>query len=375
MSRAALIRQHIDAGMGPDRGSVEQVVSGVEAVRLGAAGAAEAREALASEVLGLGPLEDCVADPRVTDVLVNGDGSVWVDRGAGLERSPVLVGDASSARRLAVRLAAQAGRRLDESQPWVDGLLPDGIRLHAVLPPLVSGGAHVSLRVPRASAVRLPDLMEAGMFDTLTCEVLVGLVHKRQSFLVTGGTGSGKTTLLGAMLAEVPPIERIVLVEDVRELTVRHPHVVGLQGRSPNVEGRGTVTLVDLVRQALRMRPDRLVVGEVRGAEVRELLAALNTGHEGGCGTIHANSPRDVPTRFEALGALAGLGRDAVHAQLASAVSVVVHVERRASGRLVSSVSVLEGSREGAGCALALDAVTGARGPAWPALRRLVGVA
>ena len=374
MSRAAMIRARIEAGEGPDPRSVEAVVSGSEAARLGASGAAAARDALAAEVLGLGPLDACVEDPHVTDVLVNGDGSVWLDRGRGLERAPLWLEDDSAARRLAVRLAGLAGRRLDESQPWVDGLLPQGIRLHAVLPPLVKGGAHVSLRIPRVSSARLDDLARSGMFDATTARLLAGLVRERRSFLVTGGTGSGKTTLLGAMLAEVPASERIVLVEDVRELAICHPHVVSLQGREANIEGRGQVSLVDLVRQALRMRPDRLVVGEVRGPEVRELLAALNTGHEGGCGTVHANSPADLPARFEALGALAGLDREAVHAQLASAVSAVVHVERGTSGRAVTSLSVLERSSAGPRCRLGLDATTGDHGPGWSALCGLVGL-
>jgi pilus assembly protein CpaF len=211
------------------------------------------------------------------------------------------------------------------------------------------------------------------MFEPAVASLLRALVRQRVSFLVTGGTGSGKTTLLGALLAEVPADERIVVVEDVRELAVGHPHVVRLQARAANVEGRGEVTLVDLVRQALRMRPDRLVVGEVRGAEVRELLAALNTGHEGGCGTVHANSPADVVTRFEALGALAGLGRDAVHAQLASAVRAVVHVRRERDGRVVESVSVLGARGAGLVATAALDCRTAQRGPGWPLLARLVG--
>jgi pilus assembly protein CpaF len=211
------------------------------------------------------------------------------------------------------------------------------------------------------------------MFSAETGLLLRRLVERRVSLLVTGGTGTGKTTLLGGLLAEVPAHERVVLVEDVRELAVDHPHVVRLQGRAANVEGRGEVTLVDLVRQALRMRPDRLVVGEVRGAEVRELLAALNTGHEGGCGTVHANSPEDVVARFEALGALAGLSRAAVHAQFASAVQAVVHVRRAPSGRTVESVSVLD-RRDGVlSVAPALRCARGERGPGWPSLAALLG--
>jgi pilus assembly protein CpaF len=325
-------------------------------------------------VLGLGPLEPWVTDPRVTDVLVNGDGSVWLDRGDGALAPAGLALDPTEARSLAVRLAALAGRRLDESQAWVDGLLPGGIRLHAILPPLVDGGAHVSLRVPRAGGSGLPALRSRGMFGPRLEELLRALVRHRRSFVVTGGTGSGKTTLLAAMLSEVAAGERIVVVEDVRELAIAHPHVVRLQGRGANVEGRGAVGLVDLVRQALRMRPDRLVVGEVRGAEVREMLAALNTGHEGGCGTLHANAPADVPRRFDALGALAGLPRDAIQTQLASAVEVVVHVGREDGARRIVSLSVLRWTGSEAVCDVALDVLSNRVGPGWPALAALAGV-
>ena len=370
------IADQIRRGRSPDERLVREVAA-VDTATLGAAGVRAARERLAAEVLGAGPLEPLLLDPDVTDVLVNGDGSVWVDRGDGLVRADVRLEDPGAARRLAVRLAGLAGRRLDESQPWVDGLLPGSVRLHAILPPLVEGGAHVSLRVPRARADGLLALRASGMFGSETEELLRRLVLARCSFVVTGGTGCGKTTLLAALLAEVPHAERLVLVEDVRELQVGHPHVVRLQGRGANVEGRGAVGLVDLVRQALRMRPDRLVVGEVRGAEVREMLAALNTGHEGGCGTVHANAPADVPARFEALGALAGMPPDAVHAQLASAVRVVVHVHRRAEGRRVASLSVLRRSPDTGQvrCDLALDCVTGARGPAWAELSEAIGAA
>jgi pilus assembly protein CpaF len=383
------IREAILHGRAPAPSELDDLVAG-EAVRLGAAGAGEVRAALGAALLGSGPLEPLLQDPLVTDVLVNGDGSVWVDRGAGLERAALEPLGAETTRLLAVRLAGQAGRRLDESRPWVDGLLPGGVRLHAVLPPLVEGGAHLSLRVPRRALRRLDDLQAAGLFDAETGDLLRRLVERRVSFLVTGGTGSGKTTLLGALLAQVPDDERVVVVEDVRELSVAHPHVVRLQSRSANVEGAGEVTLVDLVRQALRMRPDRLVVGEVRGAEVRELLSALNTGHDGGGGTVHANSPADVVPRFEALGALAGLGREAVQAQLASAVQVVVHLRRERVGRRIASISVLErpgsfGGFGGFGGVTGLEVAVGVecrsrsgegnlRGPGWPRLAGLLGV-
>ncbi len=331
--------QHIRAGRRPDP-QVLAEVAGAGRVTLGSGGVARLAAALADSVWGAGALEPLLADPEVTDVAVNGDGSVWVDRGDGMVRVPVELGDVAARRALAVRLAAAAGRRLDEAAPCCDARLPSGVRLHAILPPLVPDGVHVTLRVPARRRVRLTDLVEAGSCSGEWARLLHALVTRRVSFLVSGGTGAGKTTLLAALLAEVDPTHRLVVVEDVRELTVDHPHVVRLEGRAPNVEGVGAVSMVELVRQALRMRPDRIVVGEVRGGEVRELLAALNTGHEGGCGTLHANSPADVPARLEALGALAGLSPDAVHAQVLSAVQVVVHVCRVGRLRRVESISV-----------------------------------
>jgi pilus assembly protein CpaF len=331
--------QHIRAGRRPDP-QVLAEVAGAGRVTLGTGGAARLAAALTDSVWGAGALEPLLADPEVTDVAVNGDGSVWVDRGDGMVRVPVELGDVVARRALAVRLAAGAGRRLDEAAPFCDARLPSGVRLHAILPPLVPDGVHVTLRVPARRQVHLTDLVAAGSCSGEWARLLHALVARRVSFLVSGGTGAGKTTLLAALLAEVDPTHRLVVVEDVRELTVDHPHVVRLEGRAPNVEGAGAVSMVELVRQALRMRPDRIVVGEVRGGEVRELLAALNTGHEGGCGTLHANSPADVPARLEALGALAGLSPDAVHAQVLSAVQVVVHVCRVGRLRRVESISV-----------------------------------
>jgi pilus assembly protein CpaF len=298
-------------------------------------------EDLRREVLGLGPLEGVLADPAVTDVLVNGVAGTWVDRGRGVEAAGVHLTDETAVRRLAVRLAGLAGQRLDDACPYVDAVLPGGVRLHAVMPPLVEGATHLSLRVPRRETPDLETLRAWGMVDRHVAEVLRGLVRRRVAFVVGGGTGTGKTTLLGALLALVPPTERIVVVEDTRELRVDHPHVVHLQARGRNVEGRGEVTLTTLVRQSLRMRPDRLVLGEVRGAEVRELLTAMNTGHEGGCGTLHANSAADVVSRFEALGALAGLDVPAVHTQVASAVQVVLHLAIRDGTRQLAEVGVL----------------------------------
>lgn len=319
--------QAIRQGQAPSDPVLDGIVADVAPV-LGREGTLALRSRLRDASLGLGPLADLVADPAVTDVLVNGPHGVWVDRGAGLSRCAAGFTDEDAVRRYAVRLAALAGQRLDDSSPFVDGLLPGGVRLHAVLPPLVDGGAHVSLRVPRRSSPDLDTLCAWGMLGPELVDLLRALVRSRRSFLVTGGTGAGKTTLLAALLGEVDPQERLVVVEDVREMSLTHPHVVRLQGRAANVEGSGSVPLTQLVRQSLRMRPDRLVVGEVRGPEVRDLLTALNTGHDGGCGTLHANTCADVVSRVEALGALAGLSPAAVHAQLASAVEVVVHTHR-----------------------------------------------
>nr|WP_218860164.1 TadA family conjugal transfer-associated ATPase [Petropleomorpha daqingensis] len=303
------------------------------------------REAV-DELAGAGPLEPLLRLDGVTDVLVNGPDQVWLDRGAGLERAAVRFPDDDAVRRLAVRLAATVGRRLDDAAPWVDVGLPDGTRLHAVLPPVSGSGTCLSLRVLRRATPDLTALAATGAFPGESERLLRALIAGRHAFLVTGGTGAGKTTLLSALLGLVDPGERLVLCEDAAELAPAHPHVVRLLGRPPNVEGAGLVTLRDLVRQALRMRPDRLVVGEVRGAEVADLLAALNTGHDGGCGTLHANRPAEVPARLEALGVAAGLDRAAVHSQAAAGLAVVVHVRRSATGRRVGELGLVRRSGE-----------------------------
>ena len=340
MSATPIVWSHIRGGRGPTQRRVSEVVDS-DALVLGSAGAEAAKRRLGSAVLGAGPLSPLLDDPLVTDVLVNGTAGVWVERGGDLQRVPCDIGDADGVRRLAVRLAGLAERRLDEASPYVDGLLPGGVRLHAVLPPLVDGAAHISLRVPRRDVATLARLQRLGALPPAWADVLCDLVAGKHSFIISGGTGSGKTTLLAALLAQTPASERVVVVEDVRELAIDHPHVVRLQTRPSNVEGRGGVDMVTLVRQSLRMRPDRLVVGEVRGAEVREMLTALNTGHEGGCSTIHANTSGDLVARFEALGALAGLEPAATRAQLTSAIRVAIHVRRAKGMRYVESVGVL----------------------------------
>lgn len=303
----------------------------------------EVVNALRTEISGLGALEPLVALPGVTDVLVNGPEQVWIDDGRGLRRTEVRFSNEAAVRRLAQRLASNAGRRLDDSSPFVDARLPEGIRLHAILPPISPHGTCVSLRIPRRQVFSLADLVEVGMVPAEGLDVLARLVQRRNAFLVSGGTGTGKTTILNSLLSAVSPQERIVIVEDSAELSPDHPHVVRLEARPPNSEGTGQITLRDLVRQALRMRPDRVVVGEVRGGEVVDLLAALNTGHEGGCGTVHANSAADIPARLESLALPAGLNREGLHAQVAAGLHAVVHVVRGADGfRRVAGVAVME---------------------------------
>lgn len=303
---------------------------------------------LRRESRGAGPLEPLLADPLVTDVLVNGADEVWVDRGAGLERSPVRFANEADVRRLAVRIAHQAGRQLDDAHPFVDARLPNGVRVHAVLDGVAASGTCLSLRVPARTQLTLDDWVAGGALTQAGADLLQEIIRARLAFLISGGTGTGKTTLLASLLAEVPASERIVVVEDSRELSPEHPHCVRLEGRPPNSEGQGAISLTALVRQALRMRPDRLVLGEVRGAELCDLLTALNTGHEGGCGTVHANSARDVPARLEALAALGGLGREATHAQAAAALDAVVHLARGRDGRRrVAEIGVVVRDDEG----------------------------
>ena len=299
-----------------------------------------------------------VEDPGVTDVLINGDGAIWVDRGERLERAPDSLSDSEAVRRLAVRLAATAGRRLDDAMPFADGQLPGRVRLHAVLAPVATDGAHISLRVGRRAALSLADLVLGGFVTAGQADELRSLVAARRSLLISGGTGTGKTTLLAALLAVVPPTERIVVVEDVSELHLPHPHAVRLQSRHRNVEGAGEITMTDLVRQAMRMRPDRIVVGEVRGAEVIDLFRAFNTGHEGGLATVHANSAEGVMTRLEALGTLAGLPAEAVRSQALAAVDAVVHLERVEGRRRLRDIVAWPPRHTSLWPAVQLDALT-----------------
>ncbi|PPG20963.1 TadA family conjugal transfer-associated ATPase [Rathayibacter toxicus] len=285
----------------------------------------------------LGLLAPFAAKPDVTDLFVNGGCGLWVDRGGGAVREKSWTLDATGVRRLAIALVAAGGRHVDEASPCVDVRLRHGVRVHVVLPPVATGGTLISVRVPRSESWTLNDLHTAGMLDDDDRLLLRRAVSARWNLLVTGAGGSGKTTLLAALLGCALPQERIIVIEDVGELRPTHPHVVSLESRQPNLEGAGGIGLARLVREALRMRPDRLVLGECRGSELRELLSALNTGHDGGAGTLHANSLTDVPARLEALGALAGLGWEAIARQTVSSIDLVLHLERSGGRRHLAS--------------------------------------
>lgn len=286
------------------------------------------RDTGAESLHEFGPLAPYVGRPNTTDVFVNGAQNVWIDRGAGLEP----VGDVgmteTDLRALAIRLISLGGRHIDEATPCVDVRLAGGVRVHAVLPPISATGTLLSIRVPSREPFGLAQLDFAGFFRDVSLERVKALIDGRENLLISGASGAGKTTFLAALLAAASETERIVAIEDVAELRVEHPHFVSLEARQANLEGAGGYGLPALVREALRMRPDRLVVGECRGAEIRELLSALNTGHDGGAGTLHANSLKDVPSRLEALGALAGMDATAVARQAVSAIGAVLHIDR-----------------------------------------------
>ena len=303
--------------------------------------------ALRAEFRGAGPLQELLQRPGITDVLVNGWRQVWVDDGDGLRRIASPFQDEDQVRRLAQRLAAAAGRRLDDSSPFCDARLPDGTRFHACLAPIARPGHTISLRIPSPAPLTLGDLTRLGALTTDGVDWLRALIRSRESFLVSGGTGTGKTTVLGALLGTLPDDERVVILEDSAELTPDHLHTCGLEGRAANVEGSGHIRLADLVRQSLRMRPDRIVVGEVRGGEVVDLLNAMNTGHEGCMGTVHASSAERVTARLEALATAGGLGREAAHAQIAGALDAIVHLDRKEGRRRVVCIAGLERTSDG----------------------------
>ena len=304
------------------------------------------------DTVGLGPLEQLLADDAVEEVMVNGHETVYVERHGQIERTEVRFESEQALRDAIERILAPVGRRVDELSPMADARLADGSRVNVVIPPLAVDGPALSVR--RFTAVR-PDpdaLVASGTLSNLSCELLQDAVRSRRSIVVSGGTGSGKTTLLNALSAWIDPDERVVTIEDAAELRLRQPHVVRLESRPASIEGRGEVSIRDLLRNALRMRPDRIVIGEVRGAEALDLLTALNTGHDGALSTVHANSPEDALRRIETLALMAGVGlpHEAIREQLARGVDLVVHMARAAHGaRQVIEVSEVLRAAAGVG--------------------------
>jgi pilus assembly protein CpaF len=329
-------REAAAAGAAPSGELSDQVAELVEegAALLGA----EDREALVARVLrdtvGLGPLEDLLADPTVEEVMVNGPGQVYIERGGRIEAVDVAFADEEELRNAIERILAPLGRRIDELSPMVDARLADGSRVNAVIPPLAIDGPALSIRRFGATRPGPRELVELGTLSEDQLGLLERAVGERRSVLVSGGTGSGKTTMLNALSGFVSAGERLVTIEDAAELRLQRRHVVRLESRPAGVEGRGEVTIRDLLRNALRMRPDRIVIGEVRGAEALDLLTALNTGHRGALSTVHANSPADALARLETLALMAGLGlpHGAIAAQVRRGIDLVVHLERRPDG-------------------------------------------
>jgi pilus assembly protein CpaF len=314
----------------------------------------ERREQLADRVLrdtvGLGPLEVLLADPDVEEVMVNGPGEVWVERRGRLELTAVRFAGDAQLRDVIERVLGPIGRRVDELSPMADGRLPDGSRVNVVIPPLSVDGAALSIR--RFAGIRSDpvELLRRGTFDQRLLDLLASAVAERRNLIISGGTGSGKTTVLNAISSFVDTGERVITIEDAAELDLRQPHVVRLESRPAGVEGTGEVTIRDLVRNSLRMRPDRIVIGEVRGAEAMDLLVALNTGHRGALSTVHANGPGDALRRIETLAMMAGLGvpHAVVRDQLARAIDLVLHLERGPAGsRLATGLSQVFRGDEG----------------------------
>jgi pilus assembly protein CpaF len=299
------------------------------------------------EMLGLGPLEPLLADPGISDILVNGPRQTWIERRGRLERSAVCFDDDAHLRRVIDRIVSRVGRRIDEMSPMVDARLPDGSRVNAVIPPLAIDGPSLSIRRFGSEAMTLQELVRLQALPAAMAALIGALVQARLNVLVSGGTGSGKTTLLNAMSAHIPANERIITIEDAAELQLQQPHVVRLESRPPNIEGEGEVSQRALLRNSLRMRPDRIILGEVRGAEVLDMLQAMNTGHDGSMTTLHANSPRDALTRLEHMLGMAGMQLDtrAMRQQIGSALTVVIQVSRLSDGqRKVVSLQEITGT-------------------------------
>ncbi len=303
-------------------------------------------QGIQNEMLGLGPIEPLLSDPSVSDILVNGPHQIYVERKGRIEPSPITFDDDTHLMRVIERIVSRVGRRIDETNPMVDARLPDGSRVNAVIPPLAIDGPQLSIRRFAVIPYTLPDLLDLETLTPDMAELIQGLVKARVNLMVSGGTGSGKTTLLNVISASVPPEERIVTIEDAAELQLQQRHVVRMESRPANIEGKGEITPRALLRNSLRMRPDRIIVGEVRGAEVLDMLQAMNTGHEGSMTTIHANTPRDAMTRLEHMLGMAGVTADVrtLRQQIGAAVSIVIQVSRLSDGqRKVMSVQEITG--------------------------------
>jgi pilus assembly protein CpaF len=338
-SRAAAARGGEEGG---DLGEAVRALVAEEAVLLGAGDRAEIAARIVRDSVGLGPLEVLLADPAVEEVMVNGPGTVYIERGGRIEATDVAFADEEELRNAIERILAPLGRRVDELSPMVDARLADGSRVNVVIPPLAIDGPLVSIRRFGARRPGPDELVALGTLTAAQRGALEAAVAGRRSILVSGGTGSGKTTLLNALSSFIDAGERVVTIEDAAELRLQQPHVVRLESRPAGVEGRGQVSIRDLLRNALRMRPDRIVIGEVRGPEALDLLTALNTGHDGALSTVHANSPADALSRLETLGLMAGVGlpHAAVAEQVQRGIDLVVHLERGADGaRVVTEIA------------------------------------
>ena len=360
--------------------ALDEAIMRLKAPGKGIGDVGSALEELDARLNGLGEvLAPLLRLPGITDILVNST-RVWVDCGRGVEPIDDGFSSEEEVRALAITMAAICGKRLDDAVPIVDGILPMGVRVHAVIPPLSGEGTIISLRIPARGGLTLEQMRKGASIDDTTQQILSRMLEVRCNVLISGATGSGKTTLLSALLSSISVNERLICIEEMSELHPAHPHVVHLQARQANTQSRGEVSLSELVRAAMRMRPDRIILGECRGGEVRDIMSALNTGHRGSFATIHANTPAEVPARLSALGALAGMSAEATHVQARAAFDLVVHMERSVgsygnTGRRVAQIGVfgLERGELTCSCAYHIDRRgRGSTGPAWEELRRVL---
>lgn len=360
--------------------TLDEAIMRLKAPGKGIGDVGSALEELDARLNGLGEvLAPLLRLPGITDILVNST-RVWVDCGQGVEPIDDGFSSEEEVRALAITMAAICGKRLDDAVPIVDGILPMGVRVHAVIPPLSGEGTIISLRIPARGGLTLEQMRKGASIDDTTQQILSRMLEVRCNVLISGATGSGKTTLLSALLSSISVNERLICIEEISELHPAHPHVVHLQARQANTQSRGEVSLSELVRAAMRMRPDRIILGECRGGEVRDIMSALNTGHRGSFATIHANTPAEVPARLSALGALAGMSAEATHVQARAAFDLVVHMERSMgsygnTGRRVAQIGVfgLERGELTCSCAYRIDRRgRGSTGPAWEELRRVL---